>query len=316
MMSSEEEAECFGLYGDKLLKKAKRTRQRVDAGEPRNSYSSIPNFSSRPSFLSGGLYGAIFSQSHQHFGLFGPGFGPTKMLNELLGRQAKQAADAATTPDNMMSMDSASSDGKVNYDCLNATSVIRRGLDEDGSPPPNDIAHHMLRDILQGRKKDLLTLEQELRGVSVSGNGGEANSPDNNNSINNNNNELKNGGIVSAGGGDTSDTETGKPLTVNGGDMDTSDVNSAEDEAAAAAAMEEALSEVGVVSKQQQAELMEDALNSMNGGGASDSEPSMASPASESLANPKDDVDADMPGTADLNKDRESPCAPPVAPKP
>ena len=191
MMSSEEEADCFGLYGDKLLKKAKRSRQRVDAGEPRNSYSSIPNFSSRPSFLGSGLYGAFFSQNHRHFSLFGEGFGPAKMLNELLGRQVKQAADAATPNDAMMTMDAASSDGTVNFDCLNATSVIRRGLDEDGSPPPGDIAHHMLRDILQGRKKDLLALEQELRGVSVSG-GADPPSPDNNNVIINNNNNNNN----------------------------------------------------------------------------------------------------------------------------
>ncbi|EFN67531.1 Homeobox protein prospero [Camponotus floridanus] len=81
-MSSEEETECFALYGatteskqQQLLKKQKRTRQRVDAGEPRNSYSSIPNFSSRPSFLGGGLYGSIFS-----------------------GRQVKQASDAGGSP--------------------------------------------------------------------------------------------------------------------------------------------------------------------------------------------------------------------------
>lgn len=94
MMSSEEETE-FGLYADKLLKKTKRTRQRVDAGEPRNSYSSIPNFSSRPAFLGGGnnIYGAIFTQQQQ-FGLFGPGFAPAKMLNELLGRQNRTAATA------------------------------------------------------------------------------------------------------------------------------------------------------------------------------------------------------------------------------
>ncbi|XP_052902651.1 homeobox protein prospero isoform X3 [Anopheles moucheti] len=130
MMSSEEDSDSFGLYVDKLLKNnptntvtinssngsnsnsssngsnsnGKRSRQRVDAGEPRNSYSSIPSFSSRPSFMSSGLYGAIFSQAQQqHFsGLFGPGgYGPaaaSKMLNELLGRQVKQAQDA-TDPD-------------------------------------------------------------------------------------------------------------------------------------------------------------------------------------------------------------------------
>ncbi|KAK5649170.1 hypothetical protein RI129_004062 [Pyrocoelia pectoralis] len=149
MMSSEEETE-FGLYTDKLLKKSKRTRQRVDAGEPRNSYSSIPNFSSRPSFLGGSnnLYGAIFTQQ-QHFGLFGPGFAPTKMLNELLGRQkAESGADGEEV---------------TKFDA-----VIRC----DGSPPTGEqLAHHMLRDILQGRKHELLVNHEHI--------------------LNNNNNETK-----------------------------------------------------------------------------------------------------------------------------
>lgn len=154
-MSSEEETE-FGLYADKLLKKTKRTRQRVDAGEPRNSYSSIPNFSSRPTFLGGGnnLYGAIFTQQQQ-FGLFGPGFAPAKMLNELLGRQKPEGG----------------ADGEeVKFD-----SVIRC----DGSPPSGEqLAHNMLRDILQGRKHEFLALDHEIR------NGQE-------HIINNNNNEPK-----------------------------------------------------------------------------------------------------------------------------
>ncbi|XP_076268752.1 homeobox protein prospero isoform X1 [Rhynchophorus ferrugineus] len=143
MMSSEEETE-FGVYTDKLLKKSKRTRQRVDAGEPRNSYSSIPNFSSRPNFLGSGgnLYGAIFTQ-HQQFGLFGPGFAPAKMLNELLGRQK----------------------GDAGADDSDATT---RG---DSSPPATDaLAHHMLRDILQGRKHDLLALEHDLRSEHIAAN--------------------------------------------------------------------------------------------------------------------------------------------------
>lgn len=154
-MSSEEETE-FGLYADKLLKKTKRTRQRVDAGEPRNSYSSIPNFSSRPAFIGGSnnLYGAIFTQQQQ-FGLFGPGFAPAKMLNELLGRQKPDSADGE----------------EVKFD-----SVIRC----DGSPPSGEhLAHHMLRDILQGRKHELLALEHDLR------NGGQ------DHIMNNNNNEPK-----------------------------------------------------------------------------------------------------------------------------
>ncbi|KAL1460492.1 hypothetical protein WDU94_012470, partial [Cyamophila willieti] len=201
MMSSEEESDGFGLYNDKLSKKAKRSRQRVDAGEPRNSYSSIPNFSSRPNFMNSGIYGAFFSQNQQHFGFFGQGFGPNKMLNELLGRQVKTGSEANIPGDNMMTIDPNSAEAN-NYEAQ----VLRRGLDEDISPPPGDMAaHHMLRDILQGRKKELLALEQEFRGVNTNGTG--PNSPDNNNCINNNNNntELKNTNITN--GIDNSDSE-------------------------------------------------------------------------------------------------------------
>lgn len=225
MMSSEEETgDCFGLYGDKLLsKKSKRTRQRVDAGEPRNSYSSIPNFSSRPSFLSGGLYGAIFSSTQQqHFGLFAPGFAPAKMLNELLGRQVKQATDANNcSPDNMMTMDQASVDVPIKFEC---STPIRRGgnLDDSATDSQELAAHHMLREILQGRKHEMMALEQELRNNQSENN----NTLPNNNNINNNNNEIKS------------------------------------EDAEAAVAMQECLAEAGVGSQQQQ-ELMEEALTGM-----------------------------------------------------
>lgn len=268
MMSSEEEADCFGLYGDKLSsdKKAKRARQRVDAGEPRNSYSSIPNFTSRPSFFTGGLYGAFFSQNQQQFGIFGQGFGP-KMLNELLGRQVK---DAATPSDTMMTMDSAVSDGGVDIDFLNASSVIRRGLEDNGSPPPGDIAHHMLRDILQGRKKELLALEQEFRVVNAMSS--EPSSPDNNNSINNNNNELKNGGVNNKSDlSETCASAIGKGLVLNGAE----DSDSGDDEAPTTA--DESPNE-----KQQQTDMVED------GGGASDSEPTSPAPSSDNKDDPED----------------------------
>ena len=50
-MSSEEDSSLE--LSDQSLKgcKVKRTRQRVDAGEPRNSYASIANFSSRGGYL-------------------------------------------------------------------------------------------------------------------------------------------------------------------------------------------------------------------------------------------------------------------------
>ncbi|GIY91180.1 homeobox protein prospero [Caerostris extrusa] len=62
MMSSEGEGEA-----EELKAKTRRVRQRVDAGEPRNSYASIPNFSSRPP------------------GSFGNGFAATRMLCDLIG---------------------------------------------------------------------------------------------------------------------------------------------------------------------------------------------------------------------------------------
>lgn len=252
MMSGEEESAKTAS--------ARRVRQRVDAGEPRNSYSTIPNFSSRPS----GLFGAFFSQNQLQFaGIFAQGFGP-KMLNELLGRQVKDAA----TPDTMMTVDSAGAEGAVNFDCLNASSVIRRGLDEDGSPPPAELAHHMLRDILQGRKKELLALEQELRVVNAMG-GTEPPSPDNNNSINNNNNELKNGAVNNS---DVSeDCAGGVNRMVNG----VTESDSGDEEGPGQG--EE------VNEKQQQTDMGED------GQGGSDSEPASPSPSSSDNKDDNDD---------------------------
>ncbi|CAH0400333.1 unnamed protein product [Chilo suppressalis] len=134
MMSSEEEADS-APYSDKLLKKQKRARQRVDAGEPRNSYSTLATNGlapARAAHMSGGLYGAIF-EGRQHFGIFRPGYAPADMLNELLGRAPADASD---------------------------------------EPSGGDIAHRVLRDILQNRNKEFLRL-----------------SPDNNNVLANNNND-------------------------------------------------------------------------------------------------------------------------------
>uniref|UniRef100_W4VRG3 Homeobox protein prospero n=1 Tax=Corethrella appendiculata TaxID=1370023 RepID=W4VRG3_9DIPT len=230
MMSSEEDTDSFGLYGDKFLKKNKRTRQRVDAGEPRNSYSSIPNFSSRPSFMSGGLYGAIFSQNQQHFGLFGPGgYGPAKMLNELLGRQVKQAQDADQDTMTISSIEAASSDNNSqakqgfesvtnlnnnntsnnnnnntnnnnnnsanNNNTNNNNNSPTEGIIRHGSntPQPNDLAHHMLRNILQG-KKELMALDHDLLSVVSNQNNtiSDRLSPGNNNVLNKNNNHTNN----------------------------------------------------------------------------------------------------------------------------
>jgi len=192
-MMSEDPPTNFCAIENKLLQsKVKRTRQRVDAGEPRNSYSSIPNFSSRPSFLSSGLYSAIFSQNPKHFGLFSPGFGPAKMLHELLNRQVNSSPhEPPGYSETMLSVDSVANDGKMNLDCLKNS--LHQAVDEENRPAA-EMAHNMLRDILQGRKKELLALENELRGAN--GVKSEPISLENNNTINNNNNNNLNNNNV------------------------------------------------------------------------------------------------------------------------
>ncbi|XP_050589332.1 homeobox protein prospero isoform X1 [Bombus affinis] len=318
MMSSGEETEYFAPYGatteskqQRLQKKQKRTRQRVDAGEPRNNYSSIPHFTSRPSFHSGGLYGSIFGgsgpthqqqqqpQSQQHhqsqaqqqqqqqqqlqqpqagaassqghlstattgpstqqhsahaaFGFFGaPGYGPAKMLNELLGRQVKQASDAGgSPPEGGHGMTGAGMDPAAN---LQSGAVVN--CDD---PATAELTQHMLRDILQGRKISALALQEQ---------------PNNNNSIHSNNNNttadlLKSqqqhhqspqqhqqqnsdsarSGTVQSGGEESGD---GNNVVNNANHSDRDTVmpgdaeDSAEDAAAAARAMEEAFAEAGM----------------------------------------------------------------------
>nr|XP_018915224.1 PREDICTED: homeobox protein prospero isoform X2 [Bemisia tabaci]XP_018915231.1 PREDICTED: homeobox protein prospero isoform X2 [Bemisia tabaci] len=277
MMSSEEENDSFGL-----LKNKKRARQRVDAGEPRNSYSSIPNFSSRPSFLNSNLYSAFFSQNPQHFGLFNQGCAPAKMLNELFARQVKTASEADGST--MMTMDTGNTDVNVgvNFDCLGQTPAIHRGLDVNSSPPPGDVAsYHKLRDILQGRKKDILALEQEFHSVNNSAQ--DRNSPDNNNTItnnNNNNNELKNG--LTNGSGVSDNSAVYKNVK--------SEINLEEQSGDEDATGDEEMNEVGDDIK---SELLVENLN----GHASDSERGTPSPVSDS---PKDDND-------DSNRDPSAP---------
>ncbi|XP_041969223.1 homeobox protein prospero isoform X2 [Aricia agestis] len=140
MMSSEEEADSHAPYSDKLLKKQKRVRQRVDAGEPRNSYSTLASNGPAPAraaHMSGGLYGAIFEGGRQHFGLFGPCYAPAEMLNELLGRAPKQE-DAG--------------------DETNGSDMLR---------------DRVLRDILQSRKKELLRLSPDNNNVLANNNNDE-----------------------------------------------------------------------------------------------------------------------------------------------
>ncbi|EDS41184.1 prospero [Culex quinquefasciatus] len=223
------------------------------------------------------LYTYVTSrQSQQHFGgLFGPsGYGPAnKMLNELLGRQVKQAQDA-NDPDSIMlssieaanaadsnntptskhgfesttnlnNNNNSSTNNNNNSNSNNNNSPTSDGsgmmgrrnsnsqnmlanaansggnnnnnsnsnsssgvIDLDGgsrTPQPNDLAHHMLRNILQG-KKELMALDHELRTVSNQSSAlGDRISPDNNNVISKNNNiyditkcdTVMNGGDIS-----------------------------------------------------------------------------------------------------------------------
>uniref|UniRef100_T1J0U6 Homeobox protein prospero n=1 Tax=Strigamia maritima TaxID=126957 RepID=T1J0U6_STRMM len=149
-MSSEDENEA-GPY----QKKNKRTRQRVDAGEPRNSYASIPNFCSRPS--------SYLVQN-----------GP-KMLNELLANsrtplrcEVDFASDSTvdstdlglrlngTAPTNGVGSDSSS------------TSCGGILLDVPGGPPdsPQDDRTQLLREILQGSKTEGSSLISQLLKVA------------------------------------------------------------------------------------------------------------------------------------------------------
>lgn len=266
MMSSEEETE-FGLYTDKLLKKTKRTRQRVDAGEPRNSYSSIPNFSSRPSFLSGGnqnIYSAIFTQQ-QHFSLFGPSFGPSKMLNELLSTtRQKQAIDGGATAAALPTGGADSDADSVKYAASDCNT--RCGSDQS-SPPPStqlaaavaavgvrdnaELAHHMLRDILQGRKHDLMADHTQLNGQE-------------NGIIALNNNQLVNNNNIIESKTQQQQQEKVSERVNNSVQENGERENSrgAINDNEAAQAMQECLAEAGVGDRQQ-AELMEEALTGM-----------------------------------------------------
>lgn len=239
MSSEDETTDCLSsLFGDddkiSLLKQQQQqqhrsqttatinnsNRQRVDAGEPRNSYTAIPNFSARSAAAlmssgAGGLYSAIFSQQSQNFSsLFPANYAPAKMLNELLGRQVKQAQDAANASDVLNQMESAQNNNNNNNNNNSAKmdfdgSVVshQQQPHNDGSQSPitaaNDLAHHMLRNILQG-KKDLMALDAELRQQAACNGVQDRHTPtdtnqntimnknNNNNLMNNNNNLMSN----------------------------------------------------------------------------------------------------------------------------
>ncbi|XP_042212719.1 homeobox protein prospero-like isoform X2 [Homarus americanus] len=159
-MAHDEESDCF-MLGEKLSKKPKRIRTRVDAGEPRNSYSA---FSSLPNLcgvsvnaVRPGSAPNLFSASQPFCGLpfvnyFNPPptVGSRGMLSELFGAHTKPVAPCPPedTVSTMGVLDKVTSSSVHSADAVN--SVIR-------GPEPDNV---LLREILQGRKRDLLTMEE------------------------------------------------------------------------------------------------------------------------------------------------------------
>jgi hypothetical protein len=121
------------------------------------------------------------------------------MFNDLLNRRVKTITDSS---DGMMTIDVAGNDvssiSSSAYDCLTSQSPASRVTNTlnggGGSPPVGEMAHHMLRNILQGvgRKKDLFVLEQELKAASNNINELNADCNTDSSVLNNNNNNHSN----------------------------------------------------------------------------------------------------------------------------
>ncbi|KAL0269594.1 UNVERIFIED_CONTAM: hypothetical protein PYX00_007272 [Menopon gallinae] len=212
------------------------------------------------------------------------------MLNELLNRQVKTASEASSPVDNMITVDAANSENKMNLNCLKSPGIIRQGLDEESRPASEEMAHNMLRDILQGRKKELIALENELRGVSANGVKKEPLSLDNNNTINNNNNNLNNnnvkieykkGAISDVIESDIKSSAVGEILSLNESDgLNVDSDNISVDQENSTGNLDDCETRVKT----------EDALSTFNSNACSDSEASIPSPLSET----KEDVDGDV----------------------
>ncbi|KAF8788224.1 Homeobox protein prospero like protein [Argiope bruennichi] len=136
MMSSEEDPDEGGLKA-----KTKRVRQRVDAGEPRNSYASIPNFSSRPPGALSSLY------NHN-------GYAATRMLCDLIGSGLR----GLPKEQDMMVMEGGTSNGAMGPG--RGLFVNGGGGEMYGERSPERCSSggsnssHLLRDILQqGRQR-------------------------------------------------------------------------------------------------------------------------------------------------------------------
>ncbi|XP_066945559.1 homeobox protein prospero isoform X1 [Macrobrachium rosenbergii] len=166
-MAQDEETDCF-MLGEKLLKKPKRIRTRVDAGEPRNSYSafsSLPNLcgvsvnavrpGSAPNLFSGSQ---SFCGGLPFVNYFNPPpsvtVGSRGMLSELFGGHTKPPPVAPCPPEDTVAatmgvLDKVVTSSNVHSAADAVNSVIR-------GPEPENV---LLREILQGRKRDF-TMEE------------------------------------------------------------------------------------------------------------------------------------------------------------
>ncbi|RXG67646.1 Homeobox protein prospero [Armadillidium vulgare] len=158
-MAQDEEGEF--ILGEKLLKKPKRIRTRVDAGEPRNPYSafgSFPNLcgvsvnsartNSVPNSLFSGNPAAFCGLPFVNYLNPQNNIGARGMLSELFGGGPTKSMVSCSPEDRTMGvLDKVNSNNVHSNDSIN--SVIR-------GPEAENV---LLREILQGRKRDLITME-------------------------------------------------------------------------------------------------------------------------------------------------------------
>lgn len=133
MMSSEEDLDLSlreeDGKGKSSAAKTKRVRQRVDAGEPRNSYASIPNFSSRPP----GFIGTN-------------GFNASKMLCDLIGSGLRPKEEILLDG----SCDRTAVNGSRAMFMNGGDLMFGRGLESpERCSSAESSSSHLLRDILQ-----------------------------------------------------------------------------------------------------------------------------------------------------------------------
>ena len=145
------------MLGEKLLKKPKRIRTRVDAGEPRNPYSAFATFpnlcgvsanSVRPTSVANTIFNPTFcGLPFVNYLNNTNNIGTRGMLSELFGGGPTKSMVPCPTEDRNMGILDKVVSSTHSSDSLN--SVIR-------GP---EVENVLLREILQGRKRELLTME-------------------------------------------------------------------------------------------------------------------------------------------------------------